>query len=151
MSALLTETQLQVVKRAAERITMFPETYDQNEWFGARGGFSEPSPRYLAHQARRGSLDVEEMARCNTVACAAGHIVCAAIELGTALPDTESVSAAAQELAGLTDSQASALFYKYKDRPARKAVVQAARRGCWRVTRGRALIGVVADKMACRL
>ena len=145
---LLSESQHQVVKRAAERIKAFPETHDQDNWYGERGGFGEPTLLYLLHQSRQGLLDIETMAQCNTVACAAGHLVSAAIELGVDLSDTEFVSATAQRVGGLTDEQADILFYECTTRSARRAIARAAKKGRWRVGTRAALGGFIAEEMA---
>ena len=149
MTTLLTESQHRVVKRAAERIKAFPETHDQSTWYGERGRFGLlASIQYMEARAREGLLDVDRMAQCDTVACAAGHIVSAAVEVGVDLPDAGYVSAAAREVAGLTDRQANILFYECTNRFARQAIARAAKKGRWRVGTGAALVGFIAQEMA---
>ena len=71
------------------------------------------------------------MAECDTAACAAGHIVCAAIELGETVPDDFDIAAAAKQLVGLTAEPAGVLFLELDNDEARAALARAAETGSW--------------------
>ena len=146
MSARLTEPQHRVVKQVARRLNESPESLDQDHWPDV--GECETGLHPTATPKATGAIAAWGMSPDDTVVCIAEHIVWAAVELGIELPDAAFVSAAAQELAGLTNRQAEILFYECTDRSARNAIARVSRRGRWRVRRTTALIGWVVQEMA---
>ena len=118
---MLTEEQCKVIRRTAERIESEPRVHDQTVWY--RG----PVPNVHSGDlmaAVRGTrpwadiaIDVDDMLKCGTTACLAGHAVCAAIELGVEVPaESLSVSDAAQELLGLDEANRCELFSSHAGR-----------------------------------
>jgi len=81
-----------IAKHVIDRITIDPETYDQVYWFASEiteetcdcPPFYAPHKHYLDDAGieailERGAFSTKSMRDCGTVACAAGHIVAAAI------------------------------------------------------------------------
>ena len=106
--------QHQIVQRAAERIEACPEAYDQQWWYRAddEHAMGSPSPAFPFGIWQGYPVDVLEMVECGTVACAATHIVCAALDLGIAIPEAETIPEAAALLTGLRRTQAGCLFHE---------------------------------------
>lgn len=135
----MTDEQHKVVKRVAERITQHPRTHRQKQWYQDgefhenplwMAVYEEPSPELL--------IDVEAMMHCGATACAAGHMILAALELGVPfdlvpippIPERTILDTAAH-LAGMSAQQAYHLFNEPSEGGVRKAVSTAAESGDW--------------------
>ena len=132
----LTDEQHKVVRRVAERITRHPGTHRQEHWY--EDGKLHAYPLWLAVYEESSPelvIDVEAMATCNTTACAAGHIILAALELGLPFDQgsilDRTISATAARLAGLSAQQAWWLFSEASESNVREAVSIAAEHGDW--------------------
>ena len=139
---MIDDTQHKIVKRVHERITQFPDTHAQSEWFVTREMVEAEEPElgadYLqslveGHFSYTPVVDVELMNSCGTVACVAGHAMLAAYELGIEYPlrSTAPVPKQAACLMGLSVDEGEALFHWADEDEALLAVSRAADRGTW--------------------
>ena len=141
----MTEEQHKVVRRVLERLEQFPETYNQQLWYGGgRDHLRESSLTALLPggdqvlnddevEALRAKLviDVAQMSECGTAACIAGHTILAAYELGIPLlEDSWMFSDVAKALLGVDEHQADSLFAGGENN-ARNWVATAAETGSW--------------------
>ena len=125
---MMTDIQHQIVQRTAERIEAFPEAYDQQWWYWAddEHAMGSPSPVFPFGIWQGYPVDVVEMVECGTVACAATHIVCAAIDLSVAIPTADTISEAAALLTGLSRKQAGCLFHQFTSNEAALSAIKIA-------------------------
>ena len=108
----LTEQQYKVTERTLERLTGHPTTHDQTRWYFQR---NPPRGMDLSVDGFMVAVDAHEMERCGALACAAGHAMLAARELGIDRPAGH-VSNAAAKLLGLSENQAFILFFAVTDK-----------------------------------
>ena len=132
----MTDTQHKIVGRVAERMASHPETHCQEFWyFDPAHDFAPMWDTVHGEYNSRLVIDVGEMADCGTVACSAGHIIPAALELGLPVKinsDTQGeADVIARRLVGLSAEQAERLFSAKSDEVVRHVIAAAAESGDW--------------------
>lgn len=132
----MTDTQHKIVKRVAERMKSHPEAHCQEYWYLDPAHSSAPMwDTVHGEYNSRLVINVGEMADCGSVACSAGHIVLAALELGLPLRINPAargeIDVIARRLVGLPAEQAERLFSAKSDEFARRVIAAAAESGDW--------------------